>query len=326
MSPQSQQNAILEAAAAWFASTRGSDLSESDWTAFCVWLERDPRHRAALGQVERLWVDLDLARELDARDDGRVVPLRPARPPPPRPRLRQAWAAWGAAAAGLAICVAIPPGGSAIEWRTIRTPVGQTRSIALADGSRIDLGVASEISVGLGSHSRAATLGEGEAAFSVAHDPRRPFLIRAGDRQIRVLGTEFDVKRRAGKVAVTVRRGRVAVEPTSQGGGEQVQLTPRERLEHLEGALFSTVSWVEPDDAFAWRDRRLVYRQAPLAEVAADLSRYFARPVHVAPDAALMRFTGVLQVDREEAMVGRLEAFLPITAHASAAAIRLSAR
>jgi len=87
------------------------------------------------------------------------------------------------------------------------------------------------------------------------------------------------------------------------------------------------VSTVEPDAAFAWTQGQLIYRDEPLSQVAADLSRRYARPVRPA-DAATgaMRFTGVLVIEDEDAVLRRLEAFAAVKAEPAPDAIVLRRR
>ena len=53
----------------------------------------------------------------------------------------------------------------------------------------------------------------------LAADAQRPFLIAAGDRTVRVVGTQFDVRRREGRLSVTVARGAVEVRPSPGAAG-----------------------------------------------------------------------------------------------------------
>jgi transmembrane sensor len=257
-----------------------------------------------------------------------VVELTPAaRRPQARPDRRS----WIAAAAALAACAAVAAfvaprliGGGQPEPVVYATAPGETRTVALADGSRIVLNSGTRLSVALTNQRRSVTLDRGEAAFAVAHDPARPFVVAAADRQIRDIGTEFNVLRTDGRLTVTVRQGVVAVDPAPQAQGETMQLTAGQQLVHAEGQAASTIAAVDPEHAFAWRAGRLVYQDRPLGEVAADLGRYFQRPIHVDAAIVSMRFTGVLFIDDQEAMVRRLEKFLPIRAEVSPNEIRLS--
>jgi len=76
---------------------------------------------------------------------------------------------------------------------------------------------------------------QGEAFFSVAHDPARSFIVRVNDVTVSVLGTSFDI-RSAGKDTMTlvVETGAVRVTRGSDSlvvhAGEQASLLPTGRL------------------------------------------------------------------------------------------------
>jgi transmembrane sensor len=239
-----------------------------------------------------------------------------------RPHLRghgrpRAWPVVGglaAAAAAVAVVVLLRPPMPA-PTDIYQTAKGQSRMLQLADGSHVRLNSASRLSVRLDRDVRRIELAEGEAAFDVAKDPNRPFLISVGDRTVRVVGTEFDVLRHDGKLRVTVRRGIVAVQaPDAAPGSEPVLLKVGDQLEHVAGDRVSTVEQVDPDAAFAWKDGELIYRSRPLAEVVEDLNRYYATPVRVSGPAANVRFSGVIKLDGEDKVVRRLQGFLHLAA------------
>ena len=207
------------------------------------------------------------------------------------------------------------------------TAKGERRIVTLADGSQIELNGGSRISALVGRYRREVDLAEGsEAAFIVVHDPSRPFLVHAGELTIRDLGTEFDVLRSRGELRVTVRSGQVDVGPAGGTAGEAVALTPGRQLVHYAGAATSDVAQVNPDDAFGWRSGRLIYRDRPLAEVAEDLSRYYATPVRADGGAASLRFSGVLKIADEPADIDRLAALVPVSANTQDGVIVLKER
>jgi transmembrane sensor len=313
-------------AVAWFVRLQG-DVGEDDWIAFRDWLEAGPGNRQAYDEVEALWVDLDDAPVAAPADPSNVTPFRP-RAAPPTPLHRRAVLRWGAPiAACLAVGVGVwqlrPQAPVLPPAEVYETAPGEVRAIPLADGSRIDLDAASRVEVRLAPTARSVALVRGEAAFDVARDPARPFLVDIGDRTVRVVGTEFNVLRQSGQVRVTVRRGVVAV---AGAGGTEHRLTPGQQLDHQEGSSQSTVTRVSADDAFAWKRGVLIYRDRPLPEVAADLARHSRLPIHVEPTAQRLRFTGTLSVDTLDAMLRRLETFMPISVERSATEIRLGAR
>ncbi len=329
----SGEDLVAGQAAEWFARLQGEDATGDDWRAFEGWLAA-PGHAAAYEAVEALWLALeDDAPEIQAALDARAVSAprrirsigRAARGP-----TRRVWMAMGGAlAASLVVGVFAAANWStpADPTQTYRTAAGEVRDIALADGTRIKLNGGSSLSVRLGKQARQVEMADAEATFDVAHDPQRPFLITVGDRQVRVVGTEFNISHHAGQTALTVRRGIVEVRPVENIGAPPTRLVIGQQLRHRDGDPQSTVGAVEPDNAFAWTQGQLVYRDAPLSEVAADLSRRFSRPVRTA-DAATgaVRFTGVLVIDNEDAVLRRLEAFAPVKAEPVRGAVVLRRR
>lgn len=283
---------------------------ETDWLAFEAWLAQAPGHRAAYDKAVALWLDLD--RHIDplaaAIADLRTVAPRPSA----KRRFQPIWIGGAAmAAAALVIALAGLNTRQAATVSVYSTAKAERRAITLADGSRITLNGASQISVRLTRDRREVTLARGEAAFDVVHDPDRPFSVQVGDQTLRDIGTEFDVLRANGDIVVTVRQGMVDVGLSN--GRQNVPLGPGRQMLHHEGATDSKITSVVADDAFAWRAGQLIYRNQRLAQIAADLNRYGDDTVRVDGDAANLRFSGVLSLDKQQVMVRRLAALLPIS-------------
>ncbi len=326
MTDTANTDPIQQTASDWFARLRG-DAGLEDWTAFQAWLEADPAHAAAYDEVEALWVELeDLpADEIPAPAPvdlagETVVPFAPRARPPAR---RWVWTGLATAAAAAAVVVAVLPQLTRPTFTDYTTKRGETREVALADGSRLTLGGATTLRVRMTRAERDVTLVDGEASFDVAHLENRPFVVAAGDREVRVLGTEFNILSHDDRLAVTVRRGLVSV---SGGQDGAVRLAKGQQLIRIRGAATSLVRATDPDAAFAWKSGKLVYRETPLPEVVADLNRYVATPIRVDPSAASVKVSGVLLVDEEAAMIRRLELFAPIVSQRSGGEILLKAK
>lgn len=300
-------SAIRQDAADWLMRLQDADgAGEADWIEFDAWLNASPDHAAAYDQALSVWSDLGaMAPELKAA--AAPVPL------PMRVRPSRRLIGWGVAAAAAAIlAVAVMP--MAINpTQTYETGRGQIRTVALSDGSTIHMNAASKISVRMTGSQRQVAMNDAQAVFDVAKDPTRPFLITVGDRTVRVVGTEFDVSHRGDTLAVTVRRGIVEVRPDAASAAGAVRLVHGQRLEHAVGGG-SRVSAVNPDEAFAWRAGRLIYRDRPLVEVVAELNRQFDRDIRLA-DATTgrQRVSGVLVLDNEKAVIERLSLLAPVS-------------
>jgi transmembrane sensor len=217
-------------------------------------------------------------------------------------------------------------------WTFYTSAKGQTRRITLTDHSVLRLNGASVVRVVFEDQDRRAALSEAEAAFLIAYDSRRPFLIAAGDRQVRTDGGEFNLRRQflpeGVRTTLTMRQGRAEVrlllDGQDEGRDAGMNLGPGDQLSWIDGQALAMVRRVNPDNAFAWETHRLIYDRTPLGEVVTDLNRYVVRPIRLsAPSLAAIPFTGVLPIDSEDRMLRRLEAALPVHAQPLAAEIVL---
>jgi len=317
-----QHHELDAEAATWVIRLQDAAVGETDWLAFDSWLARSPDHPAAYDRALTLWHEID-----------RHAPALRQRIAPPHQRQyspRRYWplAAGAALAAALAlgwVLHSVGPGGPAVDL--YQTATGQRMNATLADGSHIDLSGSTHLSVALSTDARRVTLDEGEAIFDIAHDTARPFIIDAGDRKIRVVGTEFDVRRRGDDLSVTVRRGVVEVSPLDPSQGQPIRLMAGDRIDHRIGTAATRASTISADDVFAWRSGRLIYRDRPLSEVIADLNAQFSRPLSSADrKTADLRFSGVLVLDDEESVVHRLTLLAPLWSTSNPSGIVVGAR
>ena len=322
-----------EEAARWFARLQGEAATGDDWLAFERWLQASPAHASAYERLEALWVDLDqapVAKELGGRP--LVAAARRRRPEAsarrPDAARRRVWlGAGGAIAAALVVAVGVGMMPKAVPTETYQTAPGQTRAITLADGTRIRLNAASRITVRFERDARRVEMADAEAVFDVTHDAKRPFLISAGDRQVRVVGTQFNLRRRDGLVDLTVSRGTVEVRPSDRLDAPPTRVTVGQELTHAEGQAAQVLKVSDPDASFAWTNGQLIYREEPLSNVAADLTRRFGVPVRAA-DArtASLKFSGVLVTDNETDVLRRLSAYAPVRVERTATEIVLHHR
>ena len=195
-----------------------------------------------------------------------------------------AFAATFAAAAALAAIVGIAQwrGGNSATAQVYATVVGQRDSVNLPDGSTVVLAPGSRLTVasGFNGNSRDVTL-EGAAYFDVHHDGAHPFVVHSRGAEIRDIGTAFSVKTDAdGRVSVAVTHGIVALRDTAAGSDAPVELRAGDRGVLQAGAVAVTRGTVTDED-MAWTRGQLAYRDAPLAEVQADLRRWYGVELQV---------------------------------------------
>lgn len=297
-----------EAAVAWLARLEAQNASEAHWEAFGRWLA-DPNNKRALDALEAALAIIDDHPEA-FKPAPRVFGVGQLRP--------MVFAALAVAAAAFAFVQLRP---APTQQYYYEAPVDEARQVTLPDGTDVSLNRGAAIGVLWTARARQIDLRRGEAAFHVMRNTGAPFAVAAGAVSISDLGTEFNVLRDRSALTVTVREGSVRV--TDAGGA--VDLSPGDQAKVENGRIASRR--VDPEDAFAWRTGRLIYHDAPLSDVVADLNRYSATPISIGDRAATaQRFSGVLIIGRAEAMTARLEAFLPLRSEHNAGGIVIRSR
>ena len=176
----------------------------------------------------------------------------------------------------------------------IATATMQQDSLTLIDGTRIVVGAGSRITIDSGYNRDHRTVQlEGAALFTVAHDGSHPFIVRTTGADVEDIGTAFVVKTTTrGGVVVSVTDGSVRL--TRAGQAASVELVAGDRATIAAAGETATVRRnVDTQADVAWTEGHLMYRDAPVAEVLADLSRWYG--VEIVADSGLMGRT--LQAD-----------------------------
>jgi transmembrane sensor len=305
---------LLDEAIAWHHALEGDD---ADWDGYARWLDADPRHREAYDEIALL----------DRQVDDHAGELRRLIQPPPAliegPRTHWTRRPWfyGSVAAALAVAVGLPVLRPAPGDTVYMTGAGQTRHIAFANGASVQLAPSTRL-IAMGGDPGRLELSKGEAYFDVTHDPSRTLSIQAGDYRVTDIGTKFAMNLASEAVTVAVAEGNVSVaanegEPTRIGAGEQ--LIAR-RSDHAARKMT-----VASTDVGSWRHGRLVYNDAPIAVVAADLSRYSGKTVTVDPTLADRQFSGVLVVGDGSKLFDTLSGLMAISYDRQGDVVRLVA-
>ena len=164
-------------------------------------------------------------------------------------------------------------GGSAP--RTFATTVGERRQFRLADGTGVVLGPDSRLIVDPRSSDRSVSL-EGAGYFAVAHDASHPFTVKVGTVEIQDVGTAFSVQTdESGGIRVAVASGSIALGPRESGPAPAEVLRARDRATVNPGGIVGIERSAMSDDDLAWVQGRLVFRDAPVIQVGAELYRWY---------------------------------------------------
>lgn len=244
-------------------------------------------------ELRAVWDLLDRAAEplpLTPEETDRAlatVTARLAVADTPRGAVRSAWTAARRytlrAAAVAAVAVGVSAAWYAIPVTVSAGPANRL-AVTLPDGSLVELNAGSTLSYrrgfsflpGISAGSRATRL-EGEAFFRVEPGVR-PFRVRAGGADVRVLGTRFNVRARPGTdgdpgtVRVEVEEGRVEV----WGGGDRSVILGAGQAARLDPGTGSLDrEEMVPGRVAAWRSGGLTAVDEPLVSILRELELRF---------------------------------------------------
>ena len=302
------QTTVRDDAARWFVRLQEPAVSADEQQRFDAWLNQHPQHRDEFQLLQGLWTAADLLPAPRLKALAETQPARRER----RPLLRYAVAASVLAVAlGLGLFSGLNhPGGYSAEFSTA---LGERKHVALPDGSVIDLNSRSRLQVHYDTDRRLIELSEGEAMFSVEHDSARPFVVEAGSGKITVTGTRFDVRRDVTQTRVAVEQGTVKVQGHDAPDNEFINLTAGLGTHVDAQGKVAAAYAVNPAELTAWRGGKLVFNNARLSEVAAEVSRYREKPLTVSnPDVANLRLTSVFKSADTDALLKALPSILPV--------------
>jgi transmembrane sensor len=260
-----ENHSPLEIAAEWHMRMSSPRVTPEQRAAFEHW-HADPENAANYAEFERVWGLMEPALER-APNAASLERLKGGRRPFPR------YAAF-AIAASLAAVLWLGVQYDRV-WRFDIVASGTATSTRqLADGSRLILSPDAALNTDFANGQRRVRLARGQVFFDVVHDPQHPFIVDAGEGQVRVLGTAFTVQRAGDQGRVVVTRGKVRV----QVGADSVDLTPGQGVAYAAGHE-GPVEAVDAKRALAWTRGRLLFDNKPLREVLWALQPYYARHI-----------------------------------------------
>lgn len=319
---------ISDTAARWLARhDRG--LSGDELREFADWQDADWRHAEEFARLRSEWESFGIAgadpelvamaRELDART-RRVRPF---------PRSLARWAVGVAAAAAVVLCaVALrrdpashAPGTPVATYEVMPSAA---RTMTLADGSVVDLRGDSEISVDMTGSERRIRLLRGEAHFTVAKDPRRPFTVSAGAVSVRAVGTAFNVRLGVEAVEVLVTEGKVRVDDLTRGkslvapatagaapilqAGQKVVIAANTAVGKVQPAQPLDLRPAEVDQMLSWQSTRLIFNRTTLADAVEAFNQQGRQRIAIGDDTLRGQLLGgTFRADNVDGFVRLLE-------------------
>ena len=204
-----------------------------------------------------------------------------------------------------------------LMYRTYGTTFGQTRSLRLSDGSIVLLNANSSLRVprwGFGQKTREVLL-TGEANFAVTHTPTHQTFVVKTDKNLKVvvLGTNFTVFARKRGSRVALNKGRVRLSYQEGNTSREVVMKPGE-LATFDNANRMALNPIKhPEVRPAWSEKRFVFDETPLREVAYMLEESYGLSVEIKdPELAERVLIGSLRAENSDQLLQSISVLLDI--------------
>lgn len=178
-------------------------------------------------------------------------------------------------------------------YNTISTPRGGQYQVSLSDGTKVWLNAASSIRfpVIFTGTTRKVEI-TGEAYFEVEKNAKMPFMVKAGESQVEVLGTHFNVNAYSDEAAIrtSLLEGSVKV---SLGNGPVEYLQPGQQSGISKDGKIRIYDHVDMEEVMAWKDGRFQFKSADLSTILRQISRWYDVDIEYRNNVNL-HFTGQL--------------------------------
>lgn len=193
-----------------------------------------------------------------------------------------------------------------VEYHTVMVPKGGEYHVVLADGTKVWFNEETELKypVVFVGEKREVYLKSGEVYLEVARDEKCPFIVHTGNGDIRVLGTQFNVKYLTDqKVATTLVKGGVQVKK----GNVEVILQPNQQA--VVGEVVSKIPVMDVEDVeeiICWKDNMFFFRDVELEQIMDKLAEWYGFTVfYETPETKSEKF--FVRIDKYAEVNGILE-------------------
>lgn len=195
--------------------------------------------------------------------------------------------------------------------RTYVTRRAQQAAVTLPDGSQVLLAPETRLAFHTEANGARIVQLSGAATLTVQHDARRSFVVQSGDAMVQVLGTQFTVQHYAADrmVQVSVASGRVSMAPIRGQHPMRLILDAG-----VTGSVVDSIATAARADTMhsyaAWTSGELMFRETPLPDVLATLTRWYGYQFQIADSSlAAYSLTAVLNA---QSLADALKTIKPI--------------
>ncbi len=171
--------------------------------------------------------------------------------------------------------------GATLMYNTLTIPNGKTFSLTLSDGTLVELNSGSSLTYPthfIYGKNRQVYI-KGEAFLKVAKDSLHPFIVKADNLNIQVLGTEFNVMSHSedATTEVVLVEGAVSLfsETDDKNLQDKVILTPGYKAVFNKKSRKIEKEEVLTDIYTSWLNGELVFRELPFENMLSRLERHY---------------------------------------------------
>ncbi|MBX8783384.1 FecR family protein [Ochrobactrum sp. GRS2] len=272
-------DSLLDEAIDWLLRLQSAAQDPALSKQFILWLQQSDAHKQAWEKAQHVWGLMGQTEPVHESlwSEQNAAPVHvPSQYIQPKIKM-SAWRKVQAGILSIAAVIALYFATPSLFLRfesDHRTTTAQTETITLSDGSTIMLAAESAIAVDMSQTVRQVRLLRGEAYFDVVKDTARPFLVSAGEAEVSVLGTAFDVKLTGRGTNVALERGSVEVRDRASPEQQTVRLIPGEQVELQEQSEQFIRTAISTDKIAGWRKGYLFVEDATISSVIEELQRY----------------------------------------------------
>ena len=360
-----EPKSVQAQASAWLAKLDNDKPSSQDLQAFKRWVNEDEAHIVAFKKVAAAWDELNILTRLPSLLEQKALQCKGQSKEQRKGRYKDrhkeqshkensaqpAMPTFGvgaysfrhiavAATLVMGLMLGLQQAFNSPQQAMVWTAVGEQKTITLPDNSVVQLNTNSRIQFDYEGEVRAVYLHQGEAHFSVAKNPDRPFEVYAGTGLVRAIGTAFSVtlNDNSDEINVVVTEGVVEIAPeitpeiltpaigpqtamvdALPSGAQVLADKPANRHQRVsagsaavfDSAEVRTIEKIEEAEMLqllAWQQGLLIFSGEPLEEVVAEISRYTDTKIIIkSEDARALRIGGQFKVADTRAIFSALE-------------------
>lgn len=307
------QTDLCEQAAYWYERMCSDDVTDADRAAFTQWYRADPNNEASYQQVQHIW---SMAAALP-KSEVQKLGATPQHDVVHKPSRRALWSYGLGMVCAAAVTFAIV---DPMQWLAtpeyqaqFTTAHGERTEVTLPDCSTLLLNTDTTVSVQLYANQRTVRLAQGEVFFHVDGKQGTPFVVELESGNVRVTGTQFNVRSSEQAFSVDVLQGSVEVSAGPWWSRQTALLRSNDIARVSSVGELTSGKGTDVEGAVAWREGKVVFRGTPLSKAIQELNRYSDQRMLVR-DARIgeLRVSGVFNIDDPESFLAALPQFAPV--------------